>query len=134
MIDQAEVLFEEAMKDRFGHGMPPDYLSSGTKTLISIYYRPELQFNGSMMRDNCVSLLMEIARVQDVHIMLEHFMNLRDEDMEYVTVDGQRVTMYEYECKYSEWAEWVDTCSEEYYEKLAAGIPVTPVKPVMDWD
>lgn len=111
--------------------MPSDYLSSGTKTLINIYYRPELQFNGSMMGNNCVPLLMEIVRVQDVHIMLEHFMNLRDEDMEYVTVDRQRVTMYEYECKYS---EWVDTCSEEYYEKLAAGIPVMPVKPVMDWD
>lgn len=85
--------------------MSPDCLSFGTKTLINIYYCPELQFNGSMMGDNCVPLLMEIARVQDVHIMLEHFMNLRDEDMEYVTVDGQRVTMYEYECKYPEWAE-----------------------------
>lgn len=86
--------------------MPSDYLSSGTKTLINIYYCPELQFNGSMMGDNCVLLLMEIARV----------------------------TMYEYECKYPEWVEWVDTCSEEYYENLAAGIPVMPVKPVMDWD
>lgn len=31
-MDKAEVLFEEAIKDRFGHGIPPKYLSSGTKT------------------------------------------------------------------------------------------------------
>lgn len=133
-IDKAEVMFEEVIKDRFGHGIPPEYLSTGTKTLICIYYHPELQFNGTMMGDNCVPFLMEIAREHEVHIMLEHFMDLRNEDMEYVTVDGKKVTMYEYECKYSEWAEWVDTCSKEYYEKLADGIPVVPVKPVINWD
>lgn len=87
-----------------------------------------------MMGDNCVPFLMEIAKERDVHIMLEHFMDLREEDMPFVLVDGKPVTMFEYECKYSEWAEWVDTCSEAYYEQLAAGIDVKPVKPVMNWD
>lgn len=135
-IDQAQVLFEEALKDRFGHGMATEKLSSGSKTLICIYYYPQLQFNGSMMGDNCVPLLMEIARERDVHIMLEHFMDLREEDLPYVRVDGRPVTMYEYEyeCRYCEWAEWVDTCSAKYYEQVAAGMDVTPVKPDMKWD
>lgn len=42
--------------------------------------------------------------------------------------------MYEYECRYCEWAEWVDTCSAKYYEQVAAGMDVTPVKPDMKWD
>lgn len=130
-IDKAEVLFEEALKDRFGHGMSTDKLSSGSKTLISIYYHPELQFNGSMMGDNCIPFLMEIARKVDVHIMLEHYMDLRDEDMPFVLVDGKPVTMREYEMKYCEWAEWVDTCSLEYYDTIAAGKEVTPVKPLL---
>lgn len=61
--------------------------------------------------------------------MLEHFMDLRDEDIPFVLVDGRPVTMREYEVKYCEWAEWVDTCSAEYYNAVADGKEVTPVKP-----
>ena len=133
-IDKAEVLFEEALKDRWGHGMPTEHLSSGSKTLICIYYHPELRFNGSMMGDNCIPFLMEIAKEKDIRIWLEHFMDLRDQDIPFITVDGETVDMYGYECKYSEWSEWVDTCSEEYYEQLDRGRDVIPKKPIIDWE
>ncbi len=40
-IDGADVLFEEALKDRFGHGISPEKLSSTAKVAIMMKYFPE---------------------------------------------------------------------------------------------
>ena len=128
-IDKAEVLFEEALKDRFGHGISTMQLSTGTKSLLCLYNEHNRVFNGTMMGNNCIPFLMEIAREHDIEIMLEHFMDFRDEDMQYITVFGKPVDMYEYECCYSDWAEWVDTESKEFYERIARGEKVKPVMP-----
>ncbi len=61
-IDKAEVLFEEALKNRFGHGMSTLELSTGTKTLLLLRNRPGYIYYGSLMGDNCVPFLMELVR------------------------------------------------------------------------
>lgn len=53
-IDQAEVLFGSALKNRFGKGMSTEQLSTGSKTLFLLKYMPDYVYYGSNMGDNCV--------------------------------------------------------------------------------
>ena len=76
-IDGSTVLFEEALKDRWGHGISTEWLSTGCKTLCCIYFdRNNTLFYGTALGDNCVPYLMEIARKRDVYIFLEHYMTI----------------------------------------------------------
>lgn len=116
-IDQAEVLFGSALKNRFGKGMSTEQLSTGSKTLFLLKYMPDYVYYGSNMGDNCVPFLMEIVKEQeavgkDITLLLEHFMDVPDEYEGMIKVDGKPVTIFEYECAYSDW------CTEiaEMYE------------------
>lgn len=132
-IDKADVLFEEALKDRWGHGISTEQISTGSKSLISIKHNPSQYFNGSLMGDNCVPFLLEIARETDVHIMLEHLMDIPEDvfNVEHlVRVDGDDVDYEEYISRQCDWAEWVDRCSYDYYEIVADGGHVTMIKPL----
>lgn len=106
-IDGAEVLFEEALKDRYGHGISTMMISTGSKTLCCIYYNVAegKYLNGSMMGKNCVPYLMEIARKRDVYIFLEHYMDIPTEYFEegLIKVDGKVVGEYDYDDAFSDW-------------------------------
>lgn len=103
-VDGSEVLFDEALKDRWGHGISTEVISTGCKTLCCIYYL-DGWFYGSLMGDNCIPFLLEIARKKDVNIMLEHCMDIPDEDFEKndIRVNGERVGSREYEDLYAAW-------------------------------
>lgn len=74
-IDKAEVIANGAIKDYRGLFLSVDKLSTGSKTLCSIYFDKEGRtFYGSMMGDNCAPYLMEIARNKNVTVFYEHFM------------------------------------------------------------
>lgn len=83
VVDGSEVLFEEAIKDKFGHGISTEMISSGCKTLCIIYFDKDkkVYYNGSMLGDNCVPFLMEMAEKRDINIFLRHV-------MEFITEDG----------------------------------------------
>ena len=51
-IDKAEVVFEEALKNRFGHGMSTMELSTGTTTLLLLRNRTGPIYYGSLLGDN----------------------------------------------------------------------------------
>ena len=87
-IDGAEVLFEEALKNRYGHGISTEQISTGSKTLICIYEFPEKIFYGTTMGDNCYPLLFEIAEKQEITIMIEHCPDFDDKYFGHFTING----------------------------------------------
>ena len=103
-VDGSEVLFEEALKDRWGHGISADVISTGCKTLCCIYYL-DGWFYGSLMGNNCIPFLLRIAKQKNVNIMLEHCMDFSDEDFANndIYVNGKRVSPSEYEDLYAVW-------------------------------
>lgn len=109
-IDQAEVIFEEALKNRFGHGMSSMELSTGTKTLLLLRNRPGYIYYGSLMGDNCVPFLMELVQNQkdDITLLLEHYMEIPEKYEGMLKVAGHSVSIYEYEMKIAEWCEHRD--------------------------
>ena len=105
-IDRCEVLFEEALKDEAGHGISTEMMSTGCKTLCSIYYNTEdIIFYGSAMGDNCIPFLMEIARHKDVNIFLEHFMDIDSKYFEegLIYKDGVLLSEWDYEDAFCDW-------------------------------
>ena len=105
-IDGTTVLFEEALLDYKGRGISTEMISTGCKTLCCIYFL-DGWFYGSLMGDNCVPFLLEIAAKKVVNIMLEHFLDIPDEcfDTNDIRVNGSRVTVKEYENAYCVWCE-----------------------------
>lgn len=56
-IDGSTVLFEEALKDKNGHGISTEWLSTGCKTLCCIYYdKRNTLFYGSAMGDKLCAI------------------------------------------------------------------------------
>lgn len=105
-IDNADVLFEEALMNQFGHGFSTEKLSSGVKTLLLIKFGPEHIYYGSMMGDNCVPFLMEIAkeREKDTTILLEHFMDFPYEYEGMLKLNGEPISIDDYEDAVATWS------------------------------
>lgn len=59
-IDGAEVLFEEALKDRYGHGISTEMVSSTSKYTILMYFFPEWTFITAAFGENAWPLICEI--------------------------------------------------------------------------
>ena len=105
-VDGSEVLFEEALKDYRGRGISTDKISSGCKTLCDLYYCNDNSiFNGSMMGDNCIPFIMEIAENKDFTMVLEHYMDFPPEAFEkgLIEINGQKVDQDGYDDAYSDW-------------------------------
>ena len=103
-IDGTTVLFEEALLDYKGRGISTEMISTGCKTLCCIYFL-DGWFYGSLLGDNCIPFLLKIAKKKDVNIMLEHYMDIPDEDFisNDIRVNGSRVNVEEYEDAYCLW-------------------------------
>lgn len=103
-IDGTTVLFEEALLDYKGRGISTEMISTGCKTLCCIYFL-DGWFYGSLLGDNCIPFLLKIAEKKDVSIMLEHYMDIPDEDFisNDIQVNGSRVNVEEYEDAYCLW-------------------------------
>lgn len=77
-IDGAEVLFEEALKDRFGHGISPEKLSSTAKVVIMMYYFPDWVYTSCSFGVNAWPFINEvilsgktITMIVDSHVFAE---------------------------------------------------------------
>jgi hypothetical protein len=58
--------------------IPPERLSGGLQTLISIYKKPDLMFNATSCGENCAKWLLKIGEKEDVSINLRYFMPFDD--------------------------------------------------------
>lgn len=54
--------------------IPPERLSGGLMTLISIYKKPDIIFDATSCGDNCAKWLLEIGKKEDVEIQLNYLM------------------------------------------------------------
>lgn len=127
-IDLAEHAKDDIFIDRFGKACPAENLSTGFKSLCCLYFSDGSErFNGSMMGNNCVPFLLEIAKEKDVKIYLEHFMIIND--FTNITIDGESGSKELYRDYYAAWSGWMIHKGEEWYDKAADGIYELPVLP-----
>ena len=72
--------------------IPPEKLSGGLQTLISIYERPDLMFNATSCGENCAKWLLEIGKNKDVSVNLKYYMPFDDKaDMEIMIINENTV-------------------------------------------
>lgn len=122
-VDKAEVLFEEALKNRFGRGMSTEQLSTGTKTLLLMKFEPDHIYYGTNMGDNCVPFIMELVKESkdDITLLLEHFMDIPDEYEGMLKLNGELASIEEYEDTIATWSMHYDLTEEydrsEYYNR-----------------
>ena len=73
-IDKSEFVGGELIQSDVLGPIPPERLSGGLQTLISIYKKPELVFNATSCGENCAKWLLKIGEKQDVEVNLRYFM------------------------------------------------------------
>ena len=73
-IDKSEFVGGELIQSDVLGPIPPERLSGGLQTLISIYKKPELVFNATSCGENCAKWLLKIGEKQDIEVNLRYFM------------------------------------------------------------
>lgn len=71
-IDGLDVISGEALMDRRGVILSPDVLSSGCKSLILLYIKPDCNVYATRCGDNCAKFILDLAEKKDVVITLHH--------------------------------------------------------------
>ena len=123
-IDQADVLFGEALMNRFGKGMSTEQLCSGTKTLLLMRFVPDHIYYGTLMGDNCVPFIKELVEKSEntIHLLLEHYMDFPDDWEGLLMVNGKPASIEEYEDTICTWSMHYELTEEynreKYWEKL----------------
>ena len=74
-IDKGTVVGPNAIDTKILGIIPPEKLSSGTKTLLLMYFMPNMVYNASNCGDNCSYWILRIAAKQDITINLYHLMD-----------------------------------------------------------
>lgn len=91
-VDKAEVIDGMVLKDRNGKIIPPEYLSTGSKTAICIYEFPEKIFNATQMGDNALIFITVLSEYRDITVLcyrLLPYCQMKDTDFykDYKKVD-----------------------------------------------
>ena len=73
-IDKSKFLGGELIQSDVLGPVPPERLSGGVQTLISIYENPERMFNATSCGENCAKWLLKIGEKKDVEVNLRYFM------------------------------------------------------------
>lgn len=110
-IDKSEVIDGPIIKSPIFGLMPTQRLSSGTKALALMLFRPEKEYYATCMGDNCGKWIVEISKLHDVHIALDRIMEFfppdqKDESLlNAINVNtGQHIyTMCDFVDNYVEW-------------------------------
>lgn len=69
-IDKGTVVGPNAIDTKILGVIPPEKLSSGTKTLLLMYFMPQNIYNASNCGDNCAYWILRIAAQKDLTINL----------------------------------------------------------------
>lgn len=73
-IDHSEFIGGDLIKSDVLGPIPPERLSGGVQTLVSIFERPDLMFNATSCGENCAKWLLRIGEEKDIVINLRYFM------------------------------------------------------------
>ena len=85
-IDKTEVIDRNICISPVLGAIPPEKLSGGVKSLILMLKRPDLVMWATSCGDNCAKWIIEIAKRQDITIVLEHVMHF-PEDFDAICLD-----------------------------------------------
>lgn len=121
VVDNTEVLFEEALKDYRGRGISTEMISTGCKTLCDIYYSEDssLWFYGSAMGNNCIPFLHEIVKDKDINLFYEHYPDSLDAIIEdgLLCMNGSVVDWETYDDAYTDWCEENERLVRQAFEE-----------------
>lgn len=73
-VDKTDVLSAHCLQSPVLGQIPPATMSGGVKALIVMYKRPDLVVWATNCGDNCAKWIIDIAKQQDITIVLEHIM------------------------------------------------------------
>lgn len=62
------------LKNAEGESIPPEYLSTGTKTAILVYEFPNMIFNATQMRDNAFLFVSALCKKQDRTVLTYRYL------------------------------------------------------------
>jgi hypothetical protein len=71
-IDESEVISSNFIQSPVLGPITFERLSGGVKVLIMLYKMPEMQQWGSSCGDNCMPLMAEISKLQDITVKFSH--------------------------------------------------------------
>lgn len=74
-VDGGTVLAPNVIETKALGPIPPEKLSSGTKTLLLMLFDPSQVYNATNCGDNCAYWILRIAKLHDVTVTLHHLMN-----------------------------------------------------------
>lgn len=74
-VDRGVVLGPNAIETKVLGIIPPEKLSSGTKTLLLMLFAPQNVYNATSCDNNCAYWILRIAKRRDVAINLHHLMD-----------------------------------------------------------
>lgn len=74
-VDRGVVLGPNAIETKVLGIIPPEKLSSGTKTLLLMLFAPQNVYNATNSGNNCAYWILRIAKRHDVTINLHHLMD-----------------------------------------------------------
>lgn len=89
-IDQSEYISGEYIESPLLGGMPPTGLSTGCKSLLLLLNEDGAIVSGERMGDNCFKWVLEIAKVKDITITLNHGIEF-EEPFEVLSMNTGRV-------------------------------------------
>lgn len=69
-VDKAEVIRDFVLENDEGEAIPPEYLSTGTKTAICIYKFADMVFNATQMGDNAFKFVLELSQERDITVLV----------------------------------------------------------------
>lgn len=89
-IDESEVISSSVLKNKWGDTFSPRELSAGVKTLFLLKYKPSNYYNASNCGDNCIPAILNVAKEQDICIVLYHMMDFSGYEFEAKIMNGSK--------------------------------------------
>ena len=75
-IDNGDVISKDNIITEVLGSIPQEYLSGGTKALLTLYSGNDVKLSISAMGDNCFPYLVELAKEKDITLYMRNFRNI----------------------------------------------------------
>lgn len=73
-IDNCDYVDRTIYINKKGQMLESTELSEGARTLIALYKAPQYEYNADYLGDNCISWLLTINKMHDIHIATTRFL------------------------------------------------------------
>ena len=73
-VDKSDVVSQQCVVSPVLGAIPVTKISGGVKALILLLKDPSLEIWATACGDNCAKWIIEISKLHDIHIVLEHIM------------------------------------------------------------